>query len=201
MNKLTKPIILGSSSQTRFDLLSRLGLPFSVVSPDIDESPLPDEPPQELVLRLARQKAYRVAEKISQSSAIIISSDELLVNLSKDPSKTMGKPNTKERAISQLMESRDCLLCFYTSLCVYDYDNSGEGALHSDVIPTKVKFRDFCKTEVKRVVEIDNPLSCAGAFRSEGLSVSLCEQISEQEPGALMGLPLITLSHFLRNCQ
>ena len=193
-------IILGSSSKTRYDLLSRLHLPFKVVAPDIDETPKPDETPQQLVLRLAQEKAYRVAEKISEKQAIIISSDELLVNLSKNSLKTVGKPHTKERAITQLMDSSGCLLCFYTSLCVYDYRAGEKGTLHCDVIPTEVKFRTVTLNEVKKVVAVDQPLACAGAFRSEGLSVSLCEKIDEIEPGALMGLPLITLSRFLRYC-
>lgn len=196
----TPTIILGSSSTTRFDLLTRLSVPFSVISPDIDESPQPHESVQDLVLRLAHEKAYHVARKSTHQRAIIISSDELLVNLSQQPSVAIGKPHSVEKAKAYLMAASGCLLCFYTSICVYDYQQGEQGMLYSDVVATQVQFRKITPSEAEKVVAIDQPLSCAGAFRSEGAGVSLCERISEPEPGALMGLPLITLSRFLRQC-
>lgn len=191
MNTQSNPqIILGSSSRYRRALLDRLGLEFSCISPDIDESQLKNESPAELVTRLAVEKAKAVADQ-SHPSALIIGSDQLAVC----GDKVLGKPGNFENAVEQLNNCSGNQVSFLTSLCLY----RREPALQlTATIPIDVHFRQLSQAEIERYLLKDTPYDCAGSFKSESLGVSLFDKVDTVDLTALEGLPLITLCKFLR---
>ncbi|OUS29337.1 septum formation protein Maf [Gammaproteobacteria bacterium 45_16_T64] len=181
-------VVLGSSSPFRSAILKKLNIAFDTHSPDIDESPLPNETPQELVKRLALRKAEAVAK--SHPTSLIISSDQVSVlngNIN-------GKPGTRERAIAQLSESSNNTVSFYTSLCLYD---ALENNYQLVVEPYLVHFRKLSLQAIENYIDAESPLNCAGSFKSEGLGISLFNRLQGDDPNTLIGLPLIRLVEML----
>jgi septum formation protein len=191
MNDQSNPqIILGSSSKYRRALLERLGLEFSCISPEIDESQLENESPTELVARLAVEKAKAVATQ-SEPSALIIGSDQLAVC----GDTVLGKPGNFENAVEQLSNCSGKQVSFLTSLCLYRQEPAIE---LTATIPINVHFRELSQAEIERYLLKDTPYDCAGSFKSESLGVALFDKVETEDLTALEGLPLITLCKFLR---
>ncbi|HHO70569.1 MAG TPA: septum formation inhibitor Maf [Halothiobacillus sp.] len=184
----TKQLVLGSSSPFRRELLKRLGLAFECHSPKIDESRLPGESPRDLVRRLAEAKAKAVARHYP--AAWVIGSDQVAVI----DEQILGKPGTLEKACQQLAQASGRSVIFLTGLCLIAPD----GVIQTDVIPFTVHFRSLSELEIQRYVEREQPLNCAGSFKSEGLGITLLEAMEGDDPTALIGLPLIRLSAMLR---
>jgi len=185
-----KPLILASTSRYRAELLGKLGLEFSARAPDVDETPGPGEPAEALVLRLAEAKARAVAASAPQ--ALVIGSDQVAVCRGR----TLGKPGTEARARAQLAELAGQQVLFLTGLCLLD---SATGVLQSAIDTTRVTFRPLTAGEIEAYVAREQPLDCAGSFKSEGLGIALFEAIEGKDPNALIGLPLIDLCRMLRN--
>lgn len=186
----TKPLILGSSSRYRKALLDRLGLSYDCVSPDIDETAHAGESASKLVTRLAKAKAQAVA--IAHPNAVVIGSDQVCIN----GDQILGKPHSVENAQAQLAAASGKAVSFLTSLCVLDTD----GTAYEATSEIKVQFRDLTAEEISRYIAADNPLDCAGSFKSEALGVSLFASVSTDDLTALEGLPLIKTCEYLRNC-
>lgn len=182
-------LVLGSTSQYRRSLLERLGIPFTVAAPDVDEIALPAELPIDLVNRLARAKAESVAQR--QSKALVIGSDQLAVC----GREVLGKPGSGERAIAQLQQLSGQRVTFYTAVHVI---NSETGSNEGHMDATTVHFRPLNEQEIRDYVARDKPYHCAGGFKIEALGVSLFTRVETQDPTALIGLPLIWLSGALR---
>lgn len=182
-------LVLASTSPYRRELLSRLGLPFSVASPDTDESPLPGEAAETLALRLAEAKARAVAPAYPQ--ALIIGSDQVAIA----NGKIYGKPGTHERAVAQLQELSGQSVNFYTALCLYDSRNDSRQICG---VPTQVKFRSLSNSEIENYLAREPAYNCAGSAKSEGLGIALLDSLSGDDPNALVGLPLIALCAMLR---
>ncbi len=182
------PLILGSSSSFRKELLSRLEIPFETSSPDIDETRKPDESPEQLVLRLAIEKAQKVAE--SYPAHLVIGSDQVAVI----DGEILGKPHTHENAVKQLQNASGKTVQFFTGLCLL---NSQTKKLQNEVIPFRVVFRDLSDERIERYLHREQPYNCAGSFKSEGLGITLFERLEGDDPAALMGLPLIRLVRML----
>jgi septum formation protein len=182
-------LVLGSTSAYRRTLLERLGVPFTVAAPNVDETPLPSEAPIDLVHRLARAKAEAVAQK--QAKALVIGSDQLAVC----GREVLGKPGSGERAIAQLRQLSGQRVTFYTAVHVVNSD-SGSNEGHLDA--TTVHFRSLSDEEIKNYVARDKPYHCAGGFKIESLGVALFTRVESQDPTALVGLPLIWLAGSLR---
>lgn len=183
-------IVLASTSAYRRELLQRFGLPFETASPDIDESPLPDESPAATAERLAEQKARAVAEHYPD--ALIIGSDQV-AHMGET---RFGKPGTVERAVAQLQTMSGRSVIFHTALALL---NTRSGRIQVDAVPTEVRFRELSDAEIARYVDKERPLDCAGSAKSEGLGITLLEALSGDDPNALVGLPLIALARMLRN--
>jgi septum formation protein len=181
-------LILASTSRYRRDLLTRLGLPFDVQRPAVPEDPLPGEPPAAMAARLALAKARSIAAR----GAVVIGSDQVA---SLD-GQLLRKPGTPEVAVAQLSACQGRTVLFHTAVAVVATD-SGATAEHVDV--TEVRFRRLDAAALAEYVRREQPLDCAGSFKSEGLGVALFEQISSRDPTALIGLPLIWLAHALKN--
>lgn len=170
-------------------LLERLQTPFITVRPDVDETPLPGEAPPATAERLAREKALAVAA--DHPGALIIGSDQVAC-LGDD---IFGKPGTAERAIAQLHRMSGQTVLFHTALALV---NTRSGHVRCEGVPTLVRFRRLDDAEIRRYVDKERPLDCAGSAKSEGLGISLLEALSGDDPTALVGLPLIALSRMLR---
>lgn len=184
-----RPLILGSTSRYRRELVERLNLPFTTASPDVDETPLPGEAPGVLALRLALAKAHAVAEL--HPDAIVIGSDQVS-DLNGQP---MGKPLVHERAVLQLQSMRGQTVMFHTAVAVVCKATS---FAQSDVAVIKTVFRDLTDDEIERYLRAEQPYDCAGSAKSEGLGISLLDAIHSDDPTALIGLPMIRTCRMVR---
>ncbi|AMW78695.1 septum formation protein Maf [Acinetobacter sp. TGL-Y2] len=192
-NLVSQPeIILASSSQTRKDLMDRLGLVYRCVSPEIDESPRGEIHADDLAKRLAFEKAKVISNQFP--NAIVLGSDQVAWREGA-PDIFMGKPLTVENAIKQLQANSDHFVYFSTALSVQQQSTCFE---HTIVEHYKVKFRTLSLAEIERYVERDQPLHCAGSFKCESLGISLFEQMIGQDQTTLMGMPMIQLCAILR---
>ncbi len=186
---MNPPLILASTSRYRRELLQRLRLPFAVESPHTDETPLPDEAPAELALRLAQAKAQAVAAQ--HPEAVVIGSDQV-ADLHGQP---VGKPGDFERAMQQLRRMSGQQVVFQTAVAVVRRDRGFERAL---LAPVTVTFRTLSDAEIERYLSLDQPFDCAGSAKSESLGVALLERIDSDDPTALVGLPLMRTCRLLR---
>lgn len=186
MTGASRPLILGSTSRYRKELLSRLRIPFEVAAPDVDETPLKDEAPANLALRLALAKAKAVAQKYPQ--AVVIGSDQV-ADLEGTP---LGKPGNHANAVLQLQRMRGKTVIFQTALSVICLATGFE---KTDLAAVKVKFRHLTDEEIEAYLRAEEPYDCAGSAKSEGLGIALLDAIENDDPTALVGLPLI------RTCQ
>ena len=186
-------LVLASSSPYRQQLLQKLRLAFSSHSPNIDETALAGETAEALVLRLAEQKARALSHLYPRS--LIIGSDQVCVNpATANQSPILGKPHTLENARAQLLAASGQRLTFYTGLAVYD---AAADRMRSVVEPFSVVFRTLSASQIDRYLEQEPALDCAGAFKCEGLGISLFERMEGRDPNALIGLPLIALVDLL----
>ena len=184
-----RPIVLGSTSRYRRELLERLRLPFCVSAPDVDETPAPGESPRDLALRLALAKAQAVAAQ--HPEAIVIGSDQV-ADLAGQP---LGKPGEHDRAVQQLRQMRGRTVIFQTALAVVCLATGFEQV---DLAEVRVVFRDLSDEEIESYLQAEKPYDCAGSAKSEGLGIALLESIDNDDPTALVGLPLIRTARLLR---
>lgn len=179
-----KTLILGSTSPFRRELLCRLGIPFTVEAPQVDESALFHETPKELSMRLARLKAQAV--KANHPEAIVIGSDQVC----EVEGKAIGKPGNFERAFEQLKSMSGKKAHFYTALCVIDT----EGRETLDVSETTLTFRNLTDEAITNYLKREEPYSCAASAKIECLGIALIESIHSDDPTSLIGLPLMLLT-------
>jgi septum formation protein len=184
-----RTLILGSTSRYRKELLSRLQIPFETAAPDVDETPHINESPKDLALRLALAKARAVALK--NPEAIVIGSDQV-ADLEGAP---LGKPGNHTNATLQLQRMRGKTVIFQTALSVVCI---ATGYQRTDLAEVKVKFRDLSDAEIESYLRAEEPYDCAGSAKSEGLGIVLLDAIENDDPTALIGLPLIRTCQMLR---
>ena len=187
---MSLPLILGSTSPFRAEILQKLCISFDTAAPDINESPLANESPSELVERLSVFKAKKVAE--THPAALIVGSDQVACV----DQQILGKPHTHENAIEQLRFLSGKIVSFHTGLCLF---NSESGNTQSTVEVFKVYFRALTDDQIERYLRNEQPYNCAGSFKSEALGVSLFKKLEGDDPNTLIGLPLIRLVEFLSN--
>ena len=184
-----RTIILASTSPYRRELLTRLGLAFQVVAPQVDEIALARELPRQTALRLAQAKALAVAR--SFPSAVVIGSDQV----AEHDGMPLGKPETHPRAVAQLRRMRANTVVFHTAVCVQCTES---GFSQTELAEVVVRFRDLSDAAIESYLQIEKPYDCAGSARCEGLGIALMESINSDDPTALVGLPLIRTSQMLR---
>ena len=185
----SRPLVLGSTSRYRRELLERLRIPFAVTAPDVDETPQPGEAPQALARRLALAKARAVAAL--HPEAVVIGSDQV-ADLAGQP---LGKPGEHARAVAQLRQMRGQTVIFQTALAVVCLASGFEQV---DLAEVRVVFRDLSDDEIEAYLLAEQPYDCAGSAKSEGLGIALLESIDNDDPTALIGLPLIRTARLLR---
>ncbi|CAN8142381.1 septum formation inhibitor Maf [Thiomicrorhabdus sp. 6S2-11] len=179
------PLVLASTSIYRQQMLEKLQIPFTTCKPEVDETPLENENVKEMVQRLSLLKAQAACKQFP--AHLIIGSDQSAVL----DGKPLGKPHTFEKAKAQLQSFSGKTITFYTGLAVV---NSKTGASFEKMDITKVVFRELSDEVIENYLTIEQPLNCAGSFKSEGLGVTLFERIESRDPNALIGLPLMALT-------
>jgi len=184
------PLILGSTSRYRRELLERLRMPFLVVAPEVDEAPLPGEAPAALAQRLALAKARSVAALYPQ--AVVIGSDQV-ADLD---GQALGKPGTHERAVAQLQRLSGRQAVFHTAVAVVRADTGFEEVA---LAPVTVRFRALDAAEIEHYLRLEEPYDCAGSAKCETLGIALLDAIDSDDPTALVGLPLIRTCRLLRD--
>lgn len=180
-------LVLASTSPYRRELLQRLGIPFTTAAPDVDESALPGETPDELVRRLSESKARAVGKT---HAGLIIGSDQVATT----GEDILGKPGSHERAVEQLHQLAGRTVTFHTGLCLLD---TAKDTLQLDVLPFSVQFRQLSAAQIERYLRREQPYNCAGSFKSEALGITLFTRMHGDDPTALIGLPLIRLTDML----
>ncbi|EKO3984551.1 septum formation inhibitor Maf [Vibrio fluvialis] len=182
-------LVLASTSPFRQQLLSKLHLPFSTATPDCDETPLVGESPQRLVQRLAEEKARSCS--VTAPSLVIGSDQVCVIN-----GQIVGKPHTRAKAIEQLLSQSGQAITFYTGLALYNTETDQAQVVLDTFI---VHFRQLSREMATHYVDREQPLNCAGSFKSEGLGIALFERLEGDDPNTLVGLPLIQLVKLLEN--
>lgn len=183
-------LVLGSTSAFRKTLLERLHIDFVCDAPDIDETPLKNEPVEEMVIRLAIAKAQAISARHPDS--LIIGSDQSAVL----NGEKLSKPGNFENAFKQLTRASGQKITFQTGLCLL---NSATGNIQSACVPYTVVFKTLTPTMIENYLHKEEPYNCAGSFKSEGLGIALFERFEGSDPNSLIGLPLIELVNFLEN--
>ncbi|EKO3557760.1 septum formation inhibitor Maf [Vibrio metschnikovii] len=184
-------LVLASTSPYRQQLLEKLAIPFVTASPDCDETPLTDETPEQLVMRLATNKARSC--QLSSPSLVIGSDQVCVIN-----GQIIGKPYNRETAIHQLLQQSGQTITFYTGLALH---NTQTEQTQVTIDTFKVHFRTLTPDMVARYVDKEQPFYCAGSFKSEGLGIALFERLEGDDPNSLIGLPLIKLIKLLESEQ
>lgn len=183
-------LILASSSEYRRQLLQKLLIPFNSISPNVDESALAGEKPQETALRLAQEKAKKIGNEYPH--ALVIGCDQVATM----DGEQLGKPLNHHNATKQLQKMRGHEVVFHSALCLY---NAATGNMQAEVVPYLVKFRQLSDEQIESYLTKEQPYHCAGSAKSEGLGIALIERMLGEDPNALIGLPLIKLITMLHN--
>jgi septum formation protein len=187
---MKQTLILASSSAFRRELLQKLQIPFSTISPHVDETALENEKPQDTALRLSKEKAKKVGAEYPH--ALIIGCDQVATLNGKQ----LGKPLNHHNATKQLQAMRGKEVTFHSALCLF---NAATGNMQALVVPYLVKFRQLSDEQIENYLVKEQPYHCAGSAKSEGLGIALIECMIGEDPNALIGLPLIKLITMLQN--
>jgi septum formation protein len=185
-----KKLILASSSPYRRELLERLKIPFEVIAPEVDETPRPGDLPEKLVERLAVEKAQKIAGQIP--GTLVIGSDQVAVY----NGSIVGKPHNHDKAVEQLRSASGRTVTLYTGLALVNADTK---SVQCEVIPYRVTFRALTEAQIESYLRLEQPYSCSGSVKSEGLGIALLEKFEGDDPNTLIGLPLIRLVRMLEN--
>ena len=183
-------LILASSSVFRRESLQKLQLPFSCMSPSVDETALKNEKPYVTALRLAQDKARKIGSEYPH--ALIIGCDQVATL----DGEQLGKPLNHTKATRQLKMMRGREVTFHSALCLF---NAATGTMQTEVVPYLVRFRDLSDAQIENYLAKEQPYHCAGSAKSEGLGIALIERMVGDDPNALIGLPLIKLITMLSN--
>lgn len=183
-------LVLASTSPYRRELLARLGVPFETAAPDVDETSLAGESPDETAKRLSVLKARAVAQRYPD--ALIIGSDQVALL----EGKQLGKPGCFENAVEQLRAMRGKALEFHTALTLL---NARTGHVQTDVVPVRLVMREYTDAQIEAYLKKDQPYNCCGSAKSESLGIALIARYETEDPNALVGLPLIKLTEMLAN--
>ncbi|NUW66770.1 Maf family protein [Vibrio coralliilyticus] len=180
-------LVLASTSPFRKQLLNKLSVPFETASPDCDETPFSNERPEDLVKRLAKEKAESCH---TDKPSLVIGSDQVCVI----DGQIIGKPLNRENAVQQLSRQSGKAIQFYTGLALH---NTETNITDVKLDTFTVHFRQLTQQQINRYVEKEEPYYCAGSFKSEGLGIALFEKLEGKDPNTLVGLPLIDLIDML----
>jgi MAF protein len=189
MLQFSAMLILASNSPRRKQLLALGGWPFRVQAAEIDERPLPDEAPDDYVLRLAESKARAVASQV-EADDVVIAADTTVA----DGMTILGKPADPRQAIEMLTRLRGRTHRVYTGIAVL---RASHGLLLTDLGITEVPMREYSDEEMGAYVASGDPLDKAGAYAIQHTGFHPVETLSGCFAN-VMGLPLCHLTRTLR---
>jgi septum formation protein len=178
-------LVLASASPRRRDLLSQLGLRFTVAAADLDETPLAGEVADAYVLRLAREKARAVAQRFP--GAWVLAAD---TTVALGP-ELLGKPGDAAEAREMLSRLSGRTHSVYTGVAL-----AGRADV-ATVVRTGVTFRTLSAAEIGWYVETGEPMDKAGAYAVQGVGAMFIERIDGSYTN-VVGLPLSTLFLMMR---
>jgi len=182
-------IILASSSIYRKELFERLSLDFQIIKPDMEEIRIESESAYDTADRLSEEKTKKVSSQFKE--AIVIGCDQT----AEYNNIQIQKPLNHKMALLQLKELSGKRVNFHSGVCVH-YNK--QNILQKKVISFDVKYKDLKLAEIESYLEKEKPYNCVGSIKSEGLGISLLDEINSSDPTAIIGLPLITLVKMLR---
>lgn len=182
------PLLLASSSTERHRLLSKLGIPFETIHPNIDETPFCEEAPAELVQRLAASKADVI--RTQRPECVIIAGDQVI----SVQNKILSKPSTHDEAVDQLRLCSGATVTSYSGLSIYAPETK---TTQTELITTTIVYREFDDRTIQSYLNVDKPYECAGSIRLEGMGFVLIDQLTSGDPYAIHGLPLLTVVRIL----
>jgi septum formation protein len=183
-----RTLVLGSTSRYRRELLARLGLPFEVCAPDLDETPSSGELPVATALRLSEAKARAVA--VRYEDALVIGSDQV----ADCDGRAVSKPGDRATAQRELRALSGRTIVFHTGIALVD---AKTGRCQREMVDVVSVFRTLTDAEIDAYLDREAPYDCAGGVKSEALGIALFERITSDDPTALVGLPLIALCRML----
>jgi len=184
-------LILASSSAYKKMLLQRLQIPFTCVSPNVDEVQQKGEQAHSMAARLADEKALAIATQYP--GAVVIGADQV----GELDGTILGKPNNFEAAIKQLRAQSSNTSKFHCGISVMKQLPKGKLFRKTVLNTTEVTFRALEQQQIESYLMADQPYDCAGSFKVEGLGISLFTNIKSNDPSSLVGLPLINLCTLL----
>jgi len=187
---MNPPLWLASGSPTRRELLARLQQPCQWLAPEFDERRLPGEPAEDYVQRLALGKARAVRERLGDAHAVVIGADQVCAH---EDGRIFGKPGTPQAAQAMLEALSGQTVQFLTGVAVLGPEGE-EVRLHA----VTARYRHLDAGTISRYLAAEQPWGMAAALRSEGLGLLLLEELRNDDPSAILGLPLLTLALLLR---
>jgi septum formation protein len=183
---LAMQLILASQSPYRKAQLENFGVEFHAHKPLIDEEALKREGPADLV-ELTRFLARRKAESLRATfpQAVILGSDQL----AELRGRRLDKPGTRARAKEQLTQMQGRSHRLITTLVVHSPDLSQS---FTDI--TTIHMRRLSEADIEDYLDVDQPYDCAGSYKIEKAGIALVQLVESQDPSAIQGLPLISLT-------
>ncbi len=193
---MNKKIVLASGSPRRKELLEMAGIPFEILIPEVDETPLARETPQNMVKRLALMKALAAARGLSRDpgSSLILSADTTVV----DPyGRNLGKPRNvlEARKMVAALAGKDHFV--FTGYSLVEIRKGVVQRTLSRRVRTRVRIREMTAREIRDYVGRGESLDKAGAYAAQGFGMALIEQISGSYTN-VVGLPITEVTRDLR---
>ncbi|NGQ94312.1 septum formation inhibitor Maf [Brevibacillus sp. SYP-B805] len=174
------PIILASSSPRRRELLQAIGMPFTVMTSDVDEETSPGLSPAEIVESLALRKARAVAGK--EKEGLVLGADTIVVL----DGRVLGKPKDEEDAFRTLQALQGREHTVYSGVALVDAATGREEVAHCS---TLVRIRPLAEREIRAYIATGEPMDKAGSYAIQGLGATIVEGI-EGDYFTVVGLPL-----------
>ncbi|MBP1747754.1 MAG: maf protein [Deltaproteobacteria bacterium] len=180
-------IILASESTRRVDILRMLGIPFSIIPPDIDETRKVDETPREFVLRVSYEKANKVGKHFPDKW--VIGADTIVVY----KNRILGKPSGEDDAFKMLQLLKGKWHKVITGFCVL---NVARDVIYRDAVETRVFMKDLVDREIMKYISTSEPLDKAGSYAVQGKGGYMVKEIKGSYSN-VVGLPICEVSEVL----
>lgn len=180
-------LILASSSPRRRELLQALGIPFTVMTSDVDETTAPGLSPKEVVEELSLRKANAVADRLTEG--FVLGSDTIVVL----DGQILGKPEDEADAFRMLSMLQGREHTVYSGVALIDAVTGRSEVAHSH---TQVKIRPLSEAEIKSYIATKEPMDKAGSYAIQGIGATIVEGITG-DYFTVVGLPLCLTSNLL----
>lgn len=181
-------IVLASASPRRKQYLSYLGLPFEVVVPDVDESTVDGETPQQLVMRLSKLKAKAVSQRLSDNEAVIIAADTVVAY----KGQVLGKPKNDDDAFNMIKMLQGDTHEVYTGCTILKGDRISNFA-----VSTKVTFASLDDELIRTYVNSGESRDKAGSYALQGIAAMLIQKV-DGSVSTVVGLPICEVREVLK---